>query len=96
MIRAVFSLIFVFFVSGGFAQTCDSTRWAQPGTYAVSIDPSASETAYAQNGPIMLSGDDLCLIESSRKPTETTQIHIGTYLITIYPKKKFADNTIEE
>ena len=76
-------------------RTCDSIYQAQPGTYSVTIDSSAFE---GTNVPdiIMLSDLDLCLIESSRKSTESTQIHIGVYLITIYPKKKIVDNTINE
>jgi hypothetical protein len=77
-------------------QSCDSTQWAQPGTYTVTIDSAAFEGDIPSIGTIMLSGDDLCRIEANRKPTQSTQIHIGVYLVTIYPKKKFADATTEE
>src|SRR5688572_13324304 len=75
------------------AQPCDSTQWAQPGTYVVTLDSAAFEGNVPALGTILLSGDDLCYIEASRKPTQVTQVHIGAYLVTIYPKKKFADAT---
>jgi len=93
--RLVLFGLFLSFGRFGGAQTlCDSTTWAQPGTYDIIIDTNTYEADITP--VIFLSGDDLCLIETSRKPMVTTQIYIGIYLVTIYPKKKIAGNTIEE
>jgi hypothetical protein len=101
MVRQCANHLFVMMIllsgaSCAIGQSCDSTQWAQPGTYTVAVDSATFEGNIPSLGIIMLSGDDLCLIEASRKPTQNTQIHIGVYLVTIYPKKKFADATIEE
>lgn len=96
--KRVIGLLFFLF-SGGMglmAQECDSTHWAQPGTYNVIIDPAAVDAGSVLNDTIMLSGDDLCLIESRRRPSQIVQIHIGAYLVTIYPIGETANQEIEE
>jgi hypothetical protein len=96
MKRILFLFVVLTCPTSAFLQDCDSTMWAQPGTYDVVIDSMAVESTGSLAGPIMLSSENLCLIESSRKPYAIAYIHIGAYLVTIYPKNKIADNTIEE
>lgn len=91
--RGLISILFVLISSSVLSQ-CDSTTWAQPGTYSVEIDTNTFEANITPE--IFLTGTDLCFIEANRKSTITNQIHIGIYLITIYPKIKEANKNINE
>lgn len=94
--NSIFTLLSLFIVTEVFGQSCDSTQWAQPGSYSVVIDSSAFESTGYVNGVIMLSENDLCYIESKRQPFVEVEIHLGIYLITIYPKPQPTNSSVEE
>lgn len=68
--------------------------WAKPGSYNIVIDTNSFEADITPT--IMLTGEDLCYIESQRKPGQAVQISLRVYLITILPGPVNFDNTIKE
>lgn len=67
--------------------TCDSTQWAQPGTYEIIVITGATEGSPLNRGQEILTSDQLCLIESSRHQTQIIELQLSPYTkAKIFPK----------
>lgn len=72
---------------------CDSTQWAQPGTYELVRINKSTEATFISRTP--LTSDQLCLIESSRNDYHFAFIDLDLYTrVKIYPK--YTTNTTIE
>lgn len=69
---------------------CDSTTWAQAGTYEIIRIEGTSEATLPKE---VLSEDTLCTIEKSRKLNEIVELQISAFtIVRIYPKNIKAKN----
>lgn len=77
MKKAFFLIAFALSMPNVSDAQCDSTRWAREGTYEVYIVPGTVESSDVQ--PRILSGEERCLVESSRNLTTTVILRLDPY-----------------
>ncbi|MFZ5552626.1 MAG: hypothetical protein ACOZCO_05895 [Bacteroidota bacterium] len=74
-------------VQNSTAQTCDSTQWAQPGTYEIQLIPGSTEASPPTLADQPLTSDQLCMIEWNRHLSNFVFLPLSPYTrVKIYPR----------
>lgn len=88
--KALFFILFSSFVLSvqiSNAQTCDSTQWAQPGTYEIQLIPGSTEANPTTLAYQPLTSDQLCMIEWNRHLSNFVFLPLSPYTrVKIYPR----------
>jgi hypothetical protein len=84
MIKISLTIIFLFSASLVFSQ-CDSTQWAAENSYQLIRNEESSESKSISK--TLLTSEQLCLIESSRKDHQIVIIDLDAYTrVRIFPR----------